>query len=320
MSNLVQPFLPTFTASETAQLQIKKTSWKTIKKFLKTFDKLSLLKTKDQPGNEVVVMDIDFDDALIQSFKPYALPKKDAAPTSSNGKAAEQPSDSTDSSVGQKLKLISLFKPKDKLSPIFAASKANPSNYYTSHDLRPIITAYIEGENLISSTNKRFVTLNPTLANAVFDGKAATDKEILARGVVPRDTLIDRFISICSPYHIIQRQTSSTPSTAIKDEKPRAGSPPKITITLETRSGNKTVTKISGVETYFIAPQPLADELRKVCAGSTSVERLVGSSPKNPIMEVMVQGPQRDTVLKALEKRGVDKRWVDVVDKVKKKK
>jgi translation initiation factor 2D len=319
MSNLVQPFLPTFTASETAQLQIKKTSWKTMKKFLKTFDKVGLLKTKDQPGNEVVVMDIDFDDALIQKFKPYPLPKKDATPASSNGKAAEQASDSTDSSVGQKLKLISLFKPKDKLAPIFAVSKASTGNYYTSQDLRPIITAYIESENLISQTNKRFVTLNPILANAVFDGKAATDKEILARGVVPRDALIERFISTCSPYHTIHRQTT-TSTSAPKDEKPRAGSPPKITITLETRSGNKTVTKISGVETYFIVPQPLADELRKVCAGSTSVEKLVGSSPKNPVMEVMVQGPQRDAVLKALERRGVVKRWVDVVDKVKGKK
>ena len=37
-------------------------------------------------------------------------------------------------------------------------------------------------------------------------------------------------------------------------------------------------------------------------------------------MEVMVQGLARDTVLKALEKSGVDKRWIDVADKIKKKK
>jgi len=34
----------------------------------------------------------------------------------------------------------------------------------------------------------------------------------------------------------------------------------------------------------------------------------------------MVQGPQRDAVVKALEKRGVDKRWIEVVDKTKGKK
>jgi translation initiation factor 2D len=315
MSSLVQPFLPTFTASESAQLQIKKTSWKNMKKFLKHFDKAALLKTKDLPGNEVVIMDIDFDDALIQNFKPYRLPKKDASQSASNGKAPEQPSDSTDSSVGQTLKILSLFKAKDKLEPIFGASNANPKDYHSAQDLRQIMTAYIESENLVQPTNKRFITLNPNLANTVFDGKGPTDKEILARGVVPRETLIDRFISVCSPYHVIQRQ-----STTPKDEKPRAGAPPKITITFETRSGNKTVTKISGVEVYFIPPQPLADELRKVCAGSTSVERLAGSSPKTPVMEIMVQGPQRDAVIKALERRGIDRRWIDVVDKVKGKK
>lgn len=317
MSSLVQPFLPTFTASQTAQLQIKKTSWKTMKKFLKSLDKSQIVKTKDLQGNEVVVLDIDFEDDQVLNFKPYRLPKKETAPGPSNGKATEQ-SDPSDPSVGQKLKLLSVFKAKDKLAPIFAASKSDIRSYFSAADLRPIITTYIESENLISPTNKRFVTLNPVLANAVFDGKGASDKEILARGVVPREILIERFLqSSCSAYHLIQR----TPTTsATENQKPRAGAPPKLLITLETRSGNKVVTKVSGVEAYFIMPQPLADELRKVCAGSTSVERLQGSSPKTPIMEIMIQGPQKDAVIKALEKRGVDKRWVEVVDKVKKKK
>ena len=38
------------------------------------------------------------------------------------------------------------------------------------------------------------------------------------------------------------------------------------------------------------------------------------------VMEVMIQGPQKDAVLKALERRGVDKRWVEVLDKTKGKK
>jgi translation initiation factor 2D len=77
---------------------------------------------------------------------------------------------------------------------------------------------------------------------------------------------------------------------------------------------------VHGLESYGIAPQPLADELRKTCAGSTSVERMQGSSPKNPVMEVMVQGPQKDAIMKELEKRGVLRGWVEVVDKTKKKK
>jgi translation initiation factor 2D len=127
--------------------------------------------------------------------------------------------------------------------------------------------------------------------------------------------LVDRVQFAGSPYYLILRNTS----TPDHSSKPKAGTAPKVLVTMETRSGNKTVTKISGLETFFIPPQPLADELRKTCAGSTSVDQLVGSSPKNPVMEVMVQGPQKQTVLSALEKRGVTSKWVDVVDKTKKK-
>lgn len=119
----------------------------------------------------------------------------------------------------------------------------------------------------------------------------------------------------CSPlWAVLQGEQT------VQDVKPKAGSAPDIQIILETRSGNKTVTKVSGLETYHINPQPLADELQKSCASSTTVNQVVGSSPKNPLMEVMVQGPQSQAVIKALEKRGVNRQWISINDKTKGKK
>lgn len=186
--------------------------------------------------------------------------------------------------------------------------------YYTSAELRTTITTYIESQNLISTSNKRLVTLDPALSNALFTSNQTNlDAEILARGSLPRDALTERFINACSPYHVILRNDQD-----ISDVKPRSGIIPKIDIILETRSGNKTATRVHGLEDYHIRAQPLADELRKTCAGSTSIEAWkAGGKDK---MEVMVQGPQKDAVVKALEKRGVDKRWIDVVDKTKGKK
>ncbi|KAG9650323.1 hypothetical protein KCV04_g1403, partial [Aureobasidium melanogenum] len=188
---------------------------------------------------------------------------------------------------------------------------------FTAAEIKPIITAYIESENLINEKNKRLVTLNPTLANAVFDGSTSLDKEVLAKGSVPRDALTERILQACVPHYAIIR---TSPSSSSASPKPKSGAAPKIKVTLETRSGNKTVTKVSGVEAYFIAAQPLADELRKVCAGSSSVEQLHGSSPKAPVMEIMIQGPQKDAVMKALERRGVRPAWVEFLDKTKGKK
>ncbi|KAF2688587.1 hypothetical protein K458DRAFT_149416 [Lentithecium fluviatile CBS 122367] len=313
MSLLVQPFLPTYTPARTASLQIKKTSWKSIKKFLKYMDKQQIIRCKDRDGNEVVIMDIDFRDRQVQAFVPYRLPKKDT-PTagSANGKPAAPLS--AESAVGQKLKLVSLLRPKEKLAPILNSVKADPRGLYTPAELKQILITYIEAENLVSPKNKRLVNVNPQIADSLL-GSSAADNAALASGTIPRDALAERVVAASSPFHSIIRNDADA-----ADSKPKAGAPPKVQIVLETRSGNKTVTKVSGVEPYYIAPQPLADELRKTCAGSTSVDRLQGSSPKNPVMEVMVQGPQKDAILKALEKRGVHRNWVEVVDKTKGKK
>ncbi|KAK4994159.1 hypothetical protein LTR66_005746 [Elasticomyces elasticus] len=317
MSDLIQPFLPAFTPEEAAQLQIKKSSYKNLKKFIKSLDKQGVLKSKERDGHETTVVDIDFEDQTISDFKPYPIPKKETQASGNLGHGATAQAtastDAGDSSVGQKLRIITYHRPKEKLANIFSSASNASGGLYTSAEIRPIITSYIESENIVSLTNKRLVQLNPSLANAVFDGSSPLDKEVIAKGSVPRDALIDRIVASCSPFYAIVRNDAS-------DAKTRSGGPPKIRITLETRSGNKKVTKISGLEAYFIPPQPLADELRKVCAGSTSVERLEGSSPRAPVMEIMVQGPQKDAVVKALEKRGVQRNWIETLDKTKGKK
>ena len=277
------------------------------------------MKSKDRDGGECVVLDIDFDDEAVVNFMPYKLPKKDTAGAESGGggggKAVVAGSTHSDDSIGQKLDTINLYRPKDQLSPIFEASNASVKALYLPAELRPIIAAYIESEKLISETNKRLVNLNPVLANAVFGGNSSLDREVIAKGSVPRDALIDRILQNCSPFWAIFRNDETRETV-----KAKAGNLPKIHILLETRSGNKIVTKLSGVEVFHINPQPLAEELQKACASSTSVGQLVGSSPKNPVMEIMVQGPQKEAVVKALEKRGVSRHWVEVLDKTKGKK
>ncbi|KAK4542703.1 hypothetical protein LTR36_006275 [Oleoguttula mirabilis] len=326
MSNLTQPFLPAFTPEQSQQLQIKKTSWKNIKKFIKHMDKQEkLVKSKEKDGHETVITDIDFTAPAIREFKPYRLPKKEtvAGTALGRGEKATEAIDTGDDAVGQKLQVLSYFKPTAKLQPLFSAGGAAIAKHQqilTPPEVRELVTAYIEREDLVSATNKRLVKLNPTLGNAVFDGTSSLDKEVLAKGSVPRDALIDRVLHAMAPAYAIIRQNTDTTTTTTTNPKPKSGTPPKIHITLETRSGSKTVTKVSGLEAYHINARPLAEELRKVCAGATSVEPLAGAAKKTEreVMEVMVQGPQKEAVVKALERRGVQARWVEVLDKTKK--
>lgn len=318
MSNLIQPFLPAFTPAQSQQLQIKKTTWKNLKKFIKSLDKDKVVKSKDSGKDEVVVLDVDFTNPVVVDFKPYRLPKQDTmvGTTQGRGEKTVEQIDTGDDAVGQKLQVISLFRPTAKLSPLFADA-ASGKQLFTPPEVREAITTFLEKENLASETNKRLVKLNPVLGNAVFDGSGSLDKEVLAKGTVPRDALIDRVLHAMAPSYIIVRNDTDPASM-----KAKSGSPPKVLITLETRGGNKTVTKVSCLEAYHVHPRFLADELRKVCAGSTSVESLAGGAKKHEkeVLEVMVQGPQKEAVMKALARRGVNARWVEVVDKTKKKK
>ena len=306
------------TPSQKAQLQIKRTSWKNVTKFIKALDKKNLIKSKDRNGGETVILDIDFDDQQVLDFKPYKLPKKDTPGVESGGggagKAITAEQRGGDGSVSQSLKLINLYQPKPLLKPIFDASGFDIKALYIPSELRSVISAYIDLESL-TDTNKRNVKLDPVLANTIFRNSTPLDQEILAKGTVPRDALMDRVQQSCSPFWIILRKDETRDSV-----KAKAGHGPKIQIILETRSGNKTVTKVSGVEIFHISPQALASELQKTCASSTSVDQLTGSSPKNPVQEVLVQGPQQDVVIQALAERGVKRQWVEVINKTKGKK
>jgi translation initiation factor 2D len=196
---------------------------------------------------------------------------------------------------------------------IFGANSVR--SLYLASEIRAIVTTYIESESLVINTNRRLVKIDPVLANVVFDSDSLIDREVVAKGTVPRDQISDRVLQNCSPFWALLKGNETK-----DDVKPKAGKAPNIQIVLETRSGNKTVTKVSGMETYHVSPAAFAVEMQKACASSTSVGQLVGSSPKQPIMEVMVQGPQTQAVIKALEKEGVNRQWIDVVDKTKGKK
>ncbi|KAF9922426.1 hypothetical protein BGZ65_009601 [Modicella reniformis] len=91
-----------------------------------------------------------------------------------------------------------------------------------------------------------------------------------------------------------------------------------VQITQEIRTGRKTVTKVSGLEYYFIDVDAFGQELQVRCAGSVAITPLVGASPKLNLREVMVQGPQVKNVSAVLQEKGVPKNHIEFLDKTKK--
>ncbi|KAJ0425925.1 RNA binding protein Ligatin/Tma64 [Aspergillus carlsbadensis] len=323
ISNMITPYLPIYTAQQTQFYQIKKTSWKNVKKFIKYLDKQRLVKSKDRSGQETVILDVDFDDHRVLNFVPYRLPNKNALESVGKPTAAgKKPAATTDGdpAVGQTLLVQNLYRPTSKLTPTIFPSlgSTNPSNYYKYSDVSNHIDQYTQSQNppIIDPQNKRIISLNPFLANTIFTTSSSEDRSTLARGKTTRDMLLKRLVedsTLMAPHYAILK-----PGQTLSDVKPKAGAAPKVNVTLERRTGSKTVTKVSNLETFGIIPNLLAEELQKKCASSTSVSQATGAA--KGVMEVLVQGDQRKALETALTRRGLKSQWIEVVDKTKKKK
>ncbi|KAM0818185.1 putative SUI1 domain-containing protein [Seiridium cardinale] len=312
ISNMIQPNL----RLQNQHYNIKKTSWKNAKKFIKHLDKDKLLKSKDRSGGETVILDIDFNDAKVTGFRPYPLPK----PKTNNTQAAQSqgqpsgPSSSNDPSVGQKITIQSVYRASSKLVPTLLPSK---TEFYSAQQVSSALKSYIEQHPDLGGQGASSIKLDPFIANNILGSNPSVeDNRAIAAGRIARGTLQRRILEdthLCQPYHMIVR----TPSAA--EPKPKAGPAPQIHVTVEKRTGTKVVTKVWNLEPFFIDPQLLTPELQKKCAGSASAGQLTGGKPG--LLEVVVQGDQRKVLISdVLAKRGIDAKWVDVVDKTKSKK
>jgi translation initiation factor 2D len=323
IANLITPYLPIYSAQEVQFYNIKKTSWKNVKKFIKHLDKMKFIKAKDRSGGETYVWDVDFDDQRIDRFVPYKLPSK-AALESGNKSASEgkkpAATDDADPAVGQSLTVQTLYRATGKLCPDVLPSlpPSNPKNYYKYSDVSSHLDNYLQSQDppIVSKDNRRIITLNPYLANTIFTSGSSEDQGTLKRGMVTRDGLLKRImedVTFLQPHYAILK-----PGQTLADVKPKAGATPKAQITIEKRTGSKLVTRVTNLEVFGIIPGLLAEELQKKCASSTSVTQANGA-PKG-VMEVLVQGDQRKAIETALTRRGLKSQWVEVVDKTKKKK
>ncbi len=123
MSLLVLPYLPAFNPKQAEQLVIKKSSWKNVRKFIKSLEKQKILLCKDRPSNEVDVLDVDFDHHSLQGFRPYRLPKREVHTDPTDGQKSSSTA-VTDDCIGQQLQKVELFRPTDSLKSVFQSAKA----------------------------------------------------------------------------------------------------------------------------------------------------------------------------------------------------
>ncbi|PIN11625.1 Filamentous baseplate protein Ligatin, contains PUA domain [Handroanthus impetiginosus] len=278
-------------------LDIKKSSFKKLSKWLQSRATSGLISVKeDKYKKEVTLFSVNRNHPDYTSFKPE---KKKVEKNEQSAKSI------ANEGLSHKiLEVVELYKPSSHVNPIFTAIGADMGKLYSASEASQIVFGYIEKEKLVKEGNKSIVVLDAALCDALFKG--AIKKGSMYPTEIHKKDIAQTFINRMQAHHLVTRGGDSVV---------RKGALKPLQIMTERRQGNKKVTKLSGVETFLIDPETLASELQKKFACSTTTSELPGKKG----LEVLVQGGVIDDLARHLiEQYGIQKRYIEVLDKTKK--
>ncbi|KAL1916842.1 uncharacterized protein VTP21DRAFT_5546 [Calcarisporiella thermophila] len=291
------------------EVDVKRSSYKKMAKFLKAMDKSGVVKVKEQRG-ESYLMSVHWKHADLANFTPHTTIEEQATTLSL---PQHQHETHTTKDV---LQLVDLYKPHGSaVTLIFEDQQKEKDALYTHAEARLVLMGYVQKHGLADPKNPRFVCLDALLREALLKKDELKGEITIDR--LPRDQLIQRLVDKMQNWHRLIAPN--------KEPITRKGSARPVQIAVRLRQGRKTVTEIRGVETFDLSVSELAEDLKKMCASSVTVQPVANVSQKaggadRGAMEVMVQGPQTKAAVEWLSGRGVPKKYIEISDAKSKKK
>ncbi|KAG2231959.1 hypothetical protein INT48_001268 [Thamnidium elegans] len=289
------------------EIDIKKSSYKKLQKFLKAMDKSGLLKTKEQRG-ETMLISVNWSHPSLQGLHKYKTMESTTQPTKDTAKQTIKPTLQQQKSKQEQAEIQEIFKPLGtSMIKFFEEAKHDTDALYTIPEVRAVVADYIKLHDLVNPQNQKMIKIDPVMCDTIL-----TKPEYNSINELARDQILHRICLKMQPFHSIKLPG--------KEPVLRKGQPKPVEITQEIRQGRKTITKVTGVEGFGLDVEELSKELTRLCASSTTYNTIQGVSPKNPLYEIMVQGPQIKTITELMLSKGVPKRFIDTIDKTAKKK
>ncbi|KAJ3365759.1 Eukaryotic translation initiation factor 2D [Allomyces javanicus] len=276
-------------------LDFKNTKWKKLAKFLKTLDKdEKLITTKDVKGEPHILSVNKTHPRLVEHLEMVAAAaassssgkmasKAASAAAGATGSASAQPKSARPASSTDKVTVTPLYQPISSMS--FAFPKTAP-RYLTRSEVAQYLDAYYDANNLVSTLNRRFITVDMHL-----DKYAAGDQ-----ATAKRDDLLAAVLDKMRKFHCV----STSPDEVRKGEFAR------VIVSIEKRQGRKMVSVLKNLGALFSLAQlaALQQEFSVKCATSVSVAD----------GHVLVQGDQSKFLLQWAQEKGIA-HLVDVVKK-----
>ncbi|CAI5954842.1 unnamed protein product, partial [Closterium sp. NIES-64] len=265
LSNHVLPCRPPGTT-----VDIKRSSHKKLSKWLHAKAVDGLISGKeDKHRKEFILSAVNYRHPTLIAFTPDktnkpaqtpaaatldASPAAPGAPTTTATTTTTTSSSGSGSSSSGGLTVEEVLKPTHHVSAIFEAGGLDPHAYYSPSAAREAA--------LTKPSDPSIVILDAPLCDALYKGaikKGATyPTECHKRELGP--TIVKRI----QAHHRVER-------ASIGKSIVRKGGLVPVQILVERRQGNKKVTRVSRLEAYLVEAEPLAAQLQRKFASSTSM-------------------------------------------------
>ncbi|KAL5525212.1 hypothetical protein ACEPAF_9081 [Sanghuangporus sanghuang] len=296
-----------YTSSSTTAIDIKHSESKNLTSFLRLAEKEGLLKLKEQRGKggsgaDVQVVSVNAEHADVKAHRVYR--------TIGEVEAKREKREAKDAARPKEIGVTELWKPHQQSIRLFEVLGKDSTALYARQQLKETLNIYITQHSLVNPNQQQFINIDALLAGVLASkgggggGGSADVPEFLRC-----DELLKRLVEKMQAWHKVELDG--------KDPILKKGKLHPIQITTKLRQGRKACTLLTQFEPFQLSADVLAEELRKICASSTSVNPLPGN---NAGLEVMVQGKQIPSVRELLLSKGVPKAWIEESDLISGKK
>ncbi|XP_040594084.1 eukaryotic translation initiation factor 2D isoform X2 [Mesocricetus auratus] len=250
---------------EGQQLDIKKSSYKKLSKFLQQMQQEQIVQVRELSKGVESIVAVDWRHPRITSF---VIPEPSLTSQNVQEGSREQPYHPPD--------IKSLYCIPASMTQLFQESGHKRGSTLEGSEVRRIIIDYAKKNNLVDADNRNVVKLDPILCDCILE---KNEQHVVMK--LPWDCLLTRCLQNMQPAYQV----------TFPGQEPilKKGKLCPIDITLAKKAHNKKVTLVRNLETYGLDPCSVAATLQLRCQASTIVFPAPGAKDS---LQVQIQGNQ----------------------------
>ncbi|XP_022364459.1 eukaryotic translation initiation factor 2D isoform X4 [Enhydra lutris kenyoni] len=250
---------------EGRQLDIKKSSYKKLSKFLQHMQQEQMIQVEELRRGVESIVAVDWRHPRITSF---VIPEPSPTSQTIQEGSREQPYHPPD--------IKPLYCVPASMTLLFQESGHKKGSVLEGREVRTIIVNYAKKNDLVDANNKNLVKLDPILCDCILE---KNEQHTVVK--LPWDSLLTRCLERLQPAYEV----------TFPGQEPivKKGKICPIDITLAQRASNKKVTVVRNLEAYGLDPCSVAAVLQQRCQASTTVSPAPGAKDS---LQVQVQGNQ----------------------------